>query len=453
MYEEGKGLKTVRTSGNVLAKAQRLAIDIPDDDTDEQTAPKDSLLQYGKNSPSHDRVKGFSEGKREGDLTPNQRARAQAKEVAPASARTAKGRVFQFPQKSSTPRAAGQAPHIFPIQSSPLLHKGTIKPLAVLRPKQAGSRTPKTQGDSIAISPPSAGKGVSLPATPGTASPRARTESKPQLKGLITQVAQSSGAKAQPRDGASPQEIKTRADAIYREHLFQTFQAMKFVRNLPMADSAQLRAKRLTLAKPPGYANRKTAVFDLDETLVHCCDSVEGATPDVVLPITFPSGEVVNAGINIRPYARECLQETAKEFEIVIFTASHRCYADVVLDYLDPEHAFVHHRLYRENCIITEGVFLKDLRILANRSLKDIVIVDNAAYSFGYQVDNGVPIISWHDDPYDRELFNLIDYLKALSKAEDIREVNRLTFHLASFYEDYIEEFMAKERKSPRTRQ
>jgi CTD small phosphatase-like protein 2 len=147
------------------------------------------------------------------------------------------------------------------------------------------------------------------------------------------------------------------------------------------------------------------------------------------------------------------LQETAKEFEVVVFTASHRCYADVVLDYLDPEHAFVHHRLYRDNCIITEGVFIKDLRILGNRNLKDIVIVDNAAYSFGYQVDNGVPIISWHDDPYDRELFNLIDYLKALSKADDIREVNRPTFHLASFYEDYIEEFMAKERKSPRARQ
>ena len=450
MYEEGKGQRGLRTGGNILSKTQRLAIDISEDDTDEQSAPKDSLLQYGKNSPSHDRVKAYAEVKKDGDLTPGQRTKL--KETVPMSARAAKGRVFQFPQKSSTPRGAGQTPHIFPIQSSPLLHKGTVKTVAVIRTKHSGTRTPKTQGDSMAISPPSAGKGVSLPATPGTSSPRLRSESKPQLKGLVTQVPQST-AKSQPRAGSNPQEVKTRAEAIYREHLFQTFQAMKFVRNLPMADSAQLRAKRLNLAKPPGYANRKTAVFDLDETLVHCCDSVEGATPDVILPITFPSGDVVNAGINIRPYARECLQETAKEFEVVVFTASHRCYADVVLDYLDPERAFIHHRLYRENCIITEGIFIKDLRILGNRNLKDIVIVDNAAYSFGYQVDNGVPIISWHDDPYDRELFNLIDYLKALSKAEDIREVNRVTFHLASFYEDYIEEFMTKEHKSPRARQ
>jgi len=31
-----------------------------------------------------------------------------------------------------------------------------------------------------------------------------------------------------------------------------------------------------------------------------------------------------------------------------------------------------------------DGVYIKDLRILANRRMKDIVIVDNAAYSFAY---------------------------------------------------------------------
>jgi len=31
-----------------------------------------------------------------------------------------------------------------------------------------------------------------------------------------------------------------------------------------------------------------------------------------------------------------------------------------------------------------EGIFIKDLRVIANRDLKDILLVDNAAYSFGY---------------------------------------------------------------------
>lgn len=70
-----------------------------------------------------------------------------------------------------------------------------------------------------------------------------------------------------------------------------------------------------------------------------------------------------------------------------------------------------------------------------------MVIVDNNAYSFGYQVDNGIPIISWFQDMNDRELYNLIDYLKVLSLAKDIRLVNRHTFRLHSFYEDFIKDY------------
>jgi len=48
-----------------------------------------------------------------------------------------------------------------------------------------------------------------------------------------------------------------------------------------------------------------------------------------------------------------------------------------------------------------EGVHIKDLRVIGNRDLKDLVIVDNAAYSFGYQIDNGVPIIPFYDNKND----------------------------------------------------
>jgi CTD small phosphatase-like protein 2 len=65
------------------------------------------------------------------------------------------------------------------------------------------------------------------------------------------------------------------------------------------------------------------------------------------LPITFPTGEVIEAGINIRPYAFEILKNLSKNFEIIVFTASHSCYANVVLDYLDPNNEYIHHRLFR----------------------------------------------------------------------------------------------------------
>jgi CTD small phosphatase-like protein 2 len=95
---------------------------------------------------------------------------------------------------------------------------------------------------------------------------------------------------------------------------------------------------------------------------------------------------------------------------------------------------------------LTEGIHIKDLRILKDRKLKNTVIVDNCAYSFAYQLENGIPIISWHDDPSDRELYNLMDYLKVLAGAHDIRDVNREVFHLNTFYEDYLQEYMNKNK-------
>ena len=57
----------------------------------------------------------------------------------------------------------------------------------------------------------------------------------------------------------------------------------------------------------------------------------------------------------------------------------------MVLDYLDPDKDLIDRRLYRDSCVKTEeGVYIKDLRIIKNRKMKDIVIIDNAVYSFGF---------------------------------------------------------------------
>jgi CTD small phosphatase-like protein 2 len=88
-------------------------------------------------------------------------------------------------------------------------------------------------------------------------------------------------------------------------------------------------------------------------------------------------------------------------------------------------------RLYRDSCIRTaDGVYVKDLRIFENCiNLEDIVIVDNAVYSFGYQLENGIPIIPFYDDKEDEELLHLMQYLECLVKnGGDIREHNKRAF-------------------------
>ncbi len=66
-------------------------------------------------------------------------------------------------------------------------------------------------------------------------------------------------------------------------------------------------------------------------------------------------------------------------------------------------------RLYRESCVRSQdGVYVKDMRIFDKcRSLSDLVLVDNAVYSFGYQLENGIPIIPFYDDKEDEELLHL----------------------------------------------
>jgi len=41
------------------------------------------------------------------------------------------------------------------------------------------------------------------------------------------------------------------------------------------------------------------------------------------------------------------------------------------------------------------GVYVKDLSIISDRDLKDVVIVDNSIVSFAYNLSNGIPIASF----------------------------------------------------------
>ena len=54
----------------------------------------------------------------------------------------------------------------------------------------------------------------------------------------------------------------------------------------------------------------------MDETLIHCVDDIETQDPDVILEIDFPDEETVYAGINIRPYIMECLEEALRIREL-----------------------------------------------------------------------------------------------------------------------------------------
>ena len=82
--------------------------------------------------------------------------------------------------------------------------------------------------------------------------------------------------------------------------------------------------------------DKKVLFFDLDETLVHCIEDISSNPYDLKIRIQSDS-EILEAGINVRPHTYECLRHVQKHYQLVIFTASHKSYADVVVDALEAE--------------------------------------------------------------------------------------------------------------------
>ncbi|CAD8152903.1 unnamed protein product [Paramecium octaurelia] len=220
---------------------------------------------------------------------------------------------------------------------------------------------------------------------------------------------------------------------IYLDHIQQSFHALQFCKEAQKPKLEDIKQKIVNLP-PNKFA--KSLVFDLDETLIHCQESNDDPS-DIVLTIKFPTGETVEAGINIRPYCKEMLQILSQKYEIIVFTASHECYAQKVLNYLDPDKKFIHHRFFRDSCVvIQDGLHIKDLRVIGNRNIKDMVLIDNASYSFCFQLDNGVPIIPFYDNALDKELIYLTTYLMDLMQDQDIPLKNSTNFKSQLYLQD-----------------
>jgi CTD small phosphatase-like protein 2 len=185
--------------------------------------------------------------------------------------------------------------------------------------------------------------------------------------------------------------------------------------------------------------NRKTLILDLDETLIHADFDCNYADPDRIVTFNYQESEI-SVPVFIRPGLFTFLETVCDKFEILVFTASMQEYADSVLNMLDPENKFFKHRFYRNNCICVKNrVYIKDLRIFANRKPENIIIVDNSLYSFTNQISNGVLINSFYNDKEDRELLNLLNYLlNYLQNMPDVRSVNDKVFNFNSIIDDLI---------------
>ncbi|KAH3757692.1 CTD small phosphatase [Pelomyxa schiedti] len=209
------------------------------------------------------------------------------------------------------------------------------------------------------------------------------------------------------------------------------FDPYLFIKNLPPHES--LSQPPVVLPPPAASSPKATLVLDLDETLAHSSlESIPGE--ELVFNVTI-SGKDYTMHARKRPHLEQFLLAVSAMFEVVVFTASQAEYASKLLDHIDPQNRIFTHRIYREGCVFVGGNYLKDLTVLG-RDMSHVVIIDNSPHVFGYQMDNGVPILSFTDCNEDTELLKLLPLLKVLSSADDVRPILRSTYEMYKRVED-----------------
>ena len=261
-----------------------------------------------------------------------------------------------------------------------------------------------------------------------------------------------------------PLEAKENYPGNYSQYLEKTLTHISQLKDINFEYA--LEDPKINEGVPKLSFNKKILVLDLDETLIHADFDEEFSPDEYDAIIQFKAkneeekkekniedsdstscclseveeDEVHSVGIFIRKGVKHFLEEVNKYFEVGIFTASVKEYADAVISFLDPENKLIKFRLYRNNCINYNDAFtVKDLRIFKNVDLKKIVLLDNSMYSFAAQINNGILINSFINDKEDNELFNALNYLvNFILPAKDVREVNEQFYNFRQIIDDII---------------
>ena len=166
----------------------------------------------------------------------------------------------------------------------------------------------------------------------------------------------------------------------------------------------------------PQINKKKTLILDLDGTLISYKGNLSNLSES-----RFNLKSLSIKDIMIRPHTFDLLNELKEYYEIIVFSSGICPYVNFIVNHLDPKKLYIEYVLHRLHCVMENDFMIKDLRVIGNRSLNDIIIIDNSILSFAWNMDNGIYIPTYQGDCEDCELLKISEFLKRIVNVDDVR--------------------------------
>ena len=214
------------------------------------------------------------------------------------------------------------------------------------------------------------------------------------------------------------------------------------IRTLPQLTDKDVADKKVFLPIKRLTSTGKTIFINLDGTLI----TALGRKP--ISPVwkevsyfSLITNDWELKYVKMRPGVKTLLKELYPLYEIVVFTSAEKSYArEIIEKVIDPGQKLIGHLLTKEHCVKVGRYYIKDLRVIANREMQNMMILDHSIVSFSAQVNNGVRVSPFKGNNSDAALFPIINFLKQLALAPDVRKEIRRTFFLTDLYSVYLKE-------------
>lgn len=165
-------------------------------------------------------------------------------------------------------------------------------------------------------------------------------------------------------------------------------------------------------------------ILDLDETLIYATENKLDRPEDF---------RCEQYHVYKRPHIDDFVEEIKNYFEIAVWTASTKMYADIIVENIFPKNYPLSFLWSRERCtkrfdeLTYSYANLKDLKKVKKRgySLDKILIVDDTPKKISRNYGNHIRIDPYEGNLGDQELPRLLKYLISIKDVPNVRSIEK----------------------------